>query len=60
MREGELNQKKGRAWMTLSEAGEEMEVGNSPEQKPVERDFTTQELPQDLSGTIGRTQPHHP
>ena len=35
---------------TLSEAGEEMEVGNTPEQKPAERDFTTQELLQDLSG----------
>ena len=35
---------------TLSEAGEEMEVGNTPEQKPAERDFTTQELRQDLSG----------
>ena len=35
---------------TLSEAGEEMEVGNTPEQKPAEKDFTTQELLQDLSG----------
>ena len=35
---------------TLSEAGEEMEEGNTPEQNPVERDFTTQELLQDLSG----------
>ena len=35
---------------TLSEAGEEMEVGNMPEQKPAEKDFTTQELLQDLSG----------
>ena len=35
---------------TLSEAGEEMEVGNTPEQDPDERDFTTQELLQDLSG----------
>ena len=35
---------------TLSEAGEEMEVGNSPEQNPAERNFTTQELLQDLSG----------
>ena len=34
----------------LSEAGEEMEVGNTPEQDPAERDFTTQELLQDLSG----------
>ena len=32
---------------TLSEAGEEMEVGNVPEQKPAEKDFTTQELLQD-------------
>ena len=35
---------------TLSEAGEEMEVGNTPEQNPAERDFNTQELLQDLSG----------
>ena len=34
---------------TLSEAGEEMEVGNTPKPKPAEKDFTTQELPQDLS-----------
>ena len=35
---------------TLSEAGEEMEVGNTPDQDPAERDFTTHELLQDLSG----------
>ena len=35
---------------TLSEAGEEIEVGNTPDQGAVERDFTTQELLQDLSG----------
>ena len=35
---------------TLSEAGEEMEVGNTPEQKSDQKDFTTQELLQDLSG----------
>ena len=35
---------------TLSEAGEEMEVGITPEQDPAERDFNTQELLQDLSG----------
>ena len=35
---------------TLSEAGEKMEVGNTPRQDPAERDFTTQELLQDLSG----------
>ena len=35
---------------TLSEAGEEMEVGNTPNQDPAERDFPTQELLQDLSG----------
>ena len=35
---------------TLSEAGEEMEVGNTPKQDSAERDFTTQELLQDLSG----------
>ena len=34
----------------LSEAGEEMEVGNTPDQGAVERDFTTQGLLQDLSG----------
>ena len=35
---------------TLSEAGEDMEVGNTPEQKPTEEEFTTQELLKDLSG----------
>ena len=35
---------------TLSEAGEEIEVGNTPEPKPAEKDFTTQELLQDLNG----------
>ena len=35
---------------TLSEAGEETEVGNTSEPDPAERDFTTQELLQDLSG----------
>ena len=35
---------------TLSAAEEEMEMGNTPEQNPAERDFTTQELLQDLSG----------
>ena len=35
---------------TLSETGEEMEVGNTPELKPAEEDFTAQELLQDLSG----------
>ena len=35
---------------TLIEAGEELEVGNTPEQNPAERDFTTQELLHDLSG----------
>ena len=34
----------------LSETGEEMEVGNTPEPKPAEEDFTAQELLQDLSG----------
>ena len=43
---------------TLSEAGEEMDVGNTPEQKPAEKDFTTQELLQHL--TVGRIRPHHP
>ena len=35
---------------TLSEAGEEMEVGNTPEPKQAEEDFTAQELLKDLSG----------
>ena len=35
---------------TLTEAGEDMEVGNTPEQKPAEEEFTTQELLKDLSG----------
>ena len=34
---------------TLSEAGEDMEVGNTPEPKPSGEDFTTQELLKDLS-----------
>ena len=34
---------------TLSETGEEMEVGNTPEPIPAEVDFTAQELLQDLS-----------
>ena len=35
---------------TFSETGEEMKVGNTPEPKPDEEDFTAQELLQDLSG----------
>ena len=35
---------------TLSEAGEDMEVGNTPDQGAAERDFTKQGLLQDLSG----------
>ena len=35
---------------TLSEAGEEMDVGNTPKQDPAEKDFTTQELLQELGG----------
>ena len=35
---------------TLSEAGEEMKLGNTADQDPAERDFTTHELLQDLSG----------
>ena len=35
---------------TLSEAGEDMEVGITPEQKPAEEEFTTRELLKDLSG----------
>ena len=35
---------------TLSETGEKMEVGNTPEPKPAEEDFIAQELLQDLSG----------
>ena len=44
---------------TLSEAGEDMEVGNTPEQKPSEEEFTTQELLKILSGEIGQTPPRH-
>ena len=47
MREEESNQEK-KAWMRLS--GEDMEVGNTPEPKPSEEEFTTQELLKDLSG----------
>ena len=35
---------------TFSETGEEMKVGNTPEPKPAQEDFTAQELLQDLSG----------
>ena len=35
---------------TISETGEEMEIGNTPEPKTAEEDFTTQELLKDLSG----------
>ena len=35
---------------SVDEAGEEMRVGNTPEQNPAERDFTTQKLLHDLSG----------
>ena len=35
---------------TLSETGEEMDVGNTPQRKPAEVDFTAQELLRDLSG----------
>ena len=35
---------------TLSEAEEDMEVGNTPEPKPSEEEFATQELLKDLSG----------
>ena len=35
---------------TFVETGEEMEVGNTPEPKPAEEDFTAQQLLQDLSG----------
>ena len=35
---------------TLSEAGEEMEVGITPEPKPAEEEFILQELLKDLSG----------
>ena len=45
---------------THSEAGEEMEVGNTPKQKPFERDFITQQLLQDLSRDDWRTRPYHP
>ena len=35
---------------TISETGEEMDVGNTPEPKPAELDFTAQELLRDLTG----------
>ena len=35
---------------TLSKAGEDMEVGNTPEPKPSEEEFITQEMLKDLSG----------
>ena len=38
-------------WGTrLNHGGEDMEVGNTPEPKPSEEEFTTQELLKDLSG----------
>ena len=42
---------------TLSEAGEDMEVGNTPEPKPSEEEFTTQELLKNLSGENWATPP---
>ena len=51
LRKNELESEEGESMdETLSEAGEEMEVGNTPEQNPAERNLTTQELLQDLSG----------
>ena len=44
---------------TLSEAGEEMKVGNTPEPKLAEKDFTTQELLQELSGDDWAKRPLH-
>ena len=35
---------------TLSETGEKMEVADPPDQAPIERNFTTHELLQGLSG----------
>ena len=49
MREEESNQEK-KADETLSEAEEDMQVGNTPEPKPSGEEFTTQELLKDLSG----------
>ena len=43
---------------TLSEAREEMEVGDTPEPKPAEEDFTAQQLLQDLSGDDWAAQGH--
>ena len=34
----------------LSEAGKETDLGNTPDQDPAERNFTTHELLQDLKG----------
>ena len=45
---------------TLSEAGEEMEVGNTPDQGAVKMVFTTQEILQDLSGDDWGTRLPHP
>ena len=47
---------------TLGEAGEEMEVGNTPDGGTTNRDLspgTTRELLQDLSGKAGQTRPPH-
>ena len=45
---------------TLREAGEDMEVGNTPEPKPAEKDFINQELLQDLSEDDWANRSHHP
>ena len=43
----------------LGEAGEEMEVGNTPEPKQGEEDFSAQELLKDLAERTGQTLPRH-
>ena len=44
---------------TLSEAGEDMEVGKTPEARPLGEEFTTQELLKDLSEENWQILPLH-
>ena len=51
LRKNELNQKKGRVWMILSvKRQKKWRSGIRLKRNPAERDFTTQELLQDLGG----------
>ena len=45
---------------TLCDAGEEMELGNTPEPKQGEKDFTTRKLLQDFSGYDWANTANHP